>query len=148
MFYRKVFKFGIPILKITKELFLEHQRICSFWGLLCWMLENRRVKWGHLDQHPSSKFGHQFQSWGEVCIEEFGFFGEFDIKDKHKCYFRLYFSFLTNLKSGLCPSGNNLLCCLASLSLSRMEGIPHQVINLDFALLYKVRLQFLSNPQL
>ena len=84
------------------------------------------------------------------------FCGEFDIKDKHKCYFRLYFSFLylpilfflTNLKSGLCPSGNNLLCCLASLSLSRMEGIPHQVINLDFALLYKVRLQFLSNPQL
>ena len=72
------------------------------------------------------------------------FVGEFESKDPKKqvpfpplLYSSFFTStFLTNLKSGLCPRSNNLLCSLASLSLSRMEGIPHQVINLDFAFLY------------
>ena len=65
---------------------------------------------------------------------------------KHNCSFLLSdvqkyfndFASFTNLKSVLCPGRNDLLRGLTSLSLSRMERIPHQVINLNFTLFIRL----------
>lgn len=63
---------------------------------------------------------------------------------KHNCSFPLSDIFLKiafstiNLKSVLCPRRNDLLRGLTSLSLSRMERIPHQVINLNFTLFIRL----------
>lgn len=141
--------------KITKVLFLEHQRICSFWGLPCCMLENPPAKWSHLDPHPSSKYDHQFKSeemdaWeGQLFLWFFWQFVQYKYNTthiKHNCSFPLSdvqkyfndFASFTNLKSVLGPGRNDLLRGLTSLSLSRMERIPHQVINLNFTLFIRL----------